>query len=84
MTENQLRQACAHLGRLVKVKHDDPSMQDGLVSQQKALEEDNQLVKQAQVGWQPAGYRSRSPSFPACRLPLRPAYLIFPPLSRGC
>ena len=83
MTENQLRQACAHLGRLVKVKHDDPSMQDALESQQKALE-DNQLVEQAQVGWQPAGCHSRLPSFPASSLPLRPTYLTFRPLSRGC
>lgn len=66
MTENQLRQACAHLGRLVKIKHDDPSMQDALVSQQKALEEDNQLVEKAQVGRQPAGWQPTV--YPSARL----------------
>ena len=52
MNENQLRQACIHIGNLCKVKHDDPSMDDVLKPLETSSQEDIlQRVGQIEV-WQ--------------------------------
>jgi hypothetical protein len=49
LTQTQLRQVCRYLGQKVKVKHDDPAMEDALTAHQKSLEAPADHGSKAQV-----------------------------------
>jgi hypothetical protein len=45
MSKTQLRQACERLGATVKIKHDDPSMQDPVTAEQEVLEQESEAAQ---------------------------------------